>query len=194
MAAAVWLSQVAPIDIRPTTGPIDITFLPRATPHHAPSSGVPIPTAPAAQTDAPLPTIPRIDPVPWHPGSTIVDPSTLTGDPGTLTPGAFGSDQGSTSQVFQEAEVDDLPSLVTAGRLRYPPVLAEAGIDGAVTLTFVIDTAGRVDPAAIEILAATHPGFVAAAEEAVSTSLFHPARKHGAAVRVRVRQRVTFHR
>jgi TonB family protein len=71
-------------------------------------------------------------------------------------------------------------------------VLAEAGIEGAVTLTFVIDTEGKVDPSAIEILSATHPGFVAAAKEAVATGRFHPARKRGTAVSVRVRQTVTF--
>ncbi len=107
-------------------------------------------------------------------------------------PGFAGNDSISTAQIFLESEVDELPSLLSPGRLRYPPVLAEAGIAGAVTLTFVIDAEGKVDPSAIEILAATHAGFVAAAKEAVSTSRFRPARKQGSAVRVRVRQTVTF--
>jgi len=192
VAAAVWLSQAAPIDLGHHTPLIDLTFLPSSTPQHAASTGTPIPGAPVVQTNVPLPTLPRLDPTPWHPGATMVDPATLTGDPGATTPGLFGGDTGSSSQVFQEAEVDELPDLVSPGRLRYPAVLAEAGINGAVTLTFVIDTAGRVDPSAIEIVSATQPGFVAAAKEAVSTSLFRPARKHGAAVRVRVRQTVTF--
>jgi protein TonB len=98
------------------------------------------------------------------------------------------------AQVFSESDVDDLPSLIAPGRLRYPPVLAEAGVDGAVTLAFVIDAEGKVDSSAIEILSSTHPGFIEAAREALSTSRFRPAQKLGIAVRVRVRQTVTFHK
>ncbi len=192
VAAAVWLSQAAPIDLSPRTSPIDITFETPSTPHHATSApvvslpGVPVVRAPD------LPGLPPIVPIPWHPGSTMVDPASLLGDPVVTTPGFPGTDTVSVSQIFREAEVDELPTLLTSGRLRYPTVLAEAGIAGSVTLTFVIDAEGKVDPAAIEILSATHLGFVEAAKEAASTSLFRPARKHGGAVRVRVRQTVRF--
>jgi TonB family protein len=115
----------------------------------------------------------------------------IPGDP-TNGIGLPGGGLFPAAQVFTESDVDDLPSLIAPGRLRYPPVLAEAGIDGAVTLTFVIDTAGKIDPSGMEIVSATHPGFIEAAKEVVSTSRFRPARKHGTPVRVRVRQTITF--
>lgn len=192
VAAAVWLSQAAPIDLTPRAGPIDLTFETPSAPHHPTTTPVvSLPGAPVVRAPD-LPGLPPIVPIPWHPGSTMIDPTSLPGDPVVTTPGFPGTDTVALSQIFREAEVDELPSLLTPGRLRYPAVLAEAGIAGAVTLAFVIDAEGRVDPAAIEILAATHAGFVAAAKEAVATSRFRPARKQGSAVRVRVRQTVTF--
>jgi TonB family protein len=192
VAAAVWLSQAAPIDLTPRTSPIDLTFATASTPRHSVSTPVvSLPGAPVVRVPD-LPGLPPIAPVPWHPGARMVDPTSLPTDPTVSTSVFPGTDTVLTAQVFREAEVDELPTLLSPGRLRYPPVLAEAGIAGSVTLTFVIDAEGRVDPAAIEILSATHPGFVEAAKEAVSTSRFHPARKHGAAVRVRVRQTVAF--
>ena len=147
----------------------------------APSIEMPvIPDLPATDPFSDLPILPRIDP-----GATI--PRTTA-----ETLGLPGAETIPVAQIFRETEVDELPSLLTPGRLRYPAVLADAGIGGAVTLTFVIDAEGRVDPAAIEILSATHLGFVEAAKEAVATSRFRPARKHGSAVRVRVRQTITF--
>ena len=90
--------------------------------------------------------------------------------------------------------MDELPSLLAGGRLRYPTVLAEAGMEGAVTLAFVIDAEGRVEVEGIEVISSTHPGFVPAAKEGVITSRFRPARHGGVAVRVRVRQTITFRR
>lgn len=94
--------------------------------------------------------------------------------------------------ILSESEVDDSPVLTVPGALRYPSVLQAAGIEGSVTLSFVIDTLGHVEPDGITIDNASHPGFVAAARNAVLTSRFHPARKHHVPVRVRVRQTVTF--
>ena len=104
----------------------------------------------------------------------------------------IGGDPPGTTAVLTESEVDDPPSLLTAGPLRYPPVLREAGITGSVTLAFVIDTEGRVEERGVEVVSATHPGFVAAATETIRASRFHPARSHGAPVRVRVRQTIVF--
>jgi TonB family protein len=139
-----------------------------------------------------IPVIPVTDPSIDLPGTTRVDPRTLTTD---LPPGTTilpGGDPGHATTILREDEVDELPSLIVPGQLRYPEVLAEAGITGSVTLSFVIDLQGRVESEGIQVVASTHSGFVAAAKEAVLTSRFRPARKGGEAVRVRVRQTVTF--
>jgi TonB family protein len=50
---------------------------------------------------------------------------------------------------------------------RYPIELRNAGTEGNVVVTFVVDTAGRVDGRSARITASTHAGFSAAVCEAV---------------------------
>ncbi len=192
IACALWVTRATASALIADPRVIAIDW-PLPTVSHT-ASTIATPTIPGAPIiSAPvIPDLPIPDPPPVLPGVPRVDPGTdVPGTPSTA-PGHPGTDTVSLAQIFREAEVDELPQLLSAGRLRYPAVLAEAGIVGAVTLTFVIDAEGRVDPAAIEILSATHAGFIAAAQEAVATSRFRPARKHGTAVRVRVRQTIAF--
>lgn len=151
-----------------------------------------IPGAPLTGIDLSVPPIPGIPPLDLPGLPHPVDPATLV--PGTYPqlPGLPGGTAGTATTVLSESEVDDLPVLLAAGALRYPSVLAAARISGSVTLEFVIDVEGRVEPAGIKVLAATHEGFVAAAQETVQTTRFRPAKKEGRAVPVRVRQTVTF--
>ncbi|HWA40054.1 MAG TPA: energy transducer TonB, partial [Gemmatimonadales bacterium] len=137
--------------------------------------------------------LPPVTEIPTIPGVRVVDPKALL-DPSIVRVGWPGGNDTLTpsATVLSEAEVDDPPSLLAAGPLRYPPVLREAGIIGSVTLQFVIDTEGRVEEQGIEVLTASHPGFVGAATETIRASRFHPAKSHGAAVRVRVRQTISF--
>ena len=138
-----------------------------------------------------IPDIPAVD---------ILTPEAAQVDPRALIPGTastFGTDTvgtllGSGGTIFQESEVDDPPTLLIGATPRYPRVLADAGIDGRVTLTFVIDTLGHVVTGSVHAAEATHPAFVPAAEEAVYASRFRPAHRRGAAVAVRVRQGVHF--
>ena len=58
----------------------------------------------------------------------------------------------------------------------YPELLRQAGVQGRVVLEAVIDTAGHVEPGSLVVVAAAHPGFVAAAQQAVAATLFRPAR------------------
>ena len=59
---------------------------------------------------------------------------------------------------------------------RYPDALRRAGIDGTVIVKFVVDTLGRVDPAAIEVLNSSHDLFTAAVRETLARLRFNPAR------------------
>jgi TonB family protein len=69
----------------------------------------------------------------------------------------------------------------------YPELLRQARIQGRVLLEAVVDTMGRVEPASLIVVSATHPGFVAPARQTLIATLFRPGRVHGRAVRVRVR-------
>lgn len=176
----------------PGPPPIDISW---TVPQRVPTSHVSLPRIPTgsviSHTYPTLPEIPVLDP--FTPGTAPIDPRTLvSGDPAAPGTAPVGTPLGSASTIFQESEVDDPPTLLIGATPRYPRVLAEAGIDGKVTLTLVIDTLGRVVAGSVQAGEATHSAFVPAAEEAVYASRFRPAHRRGAAVAVRVRQGVVF--
>lgn len=58
---------------------------------------------------------------------------------------------------------------------RYPESLRQSGIDGHVLVQFTVDTAGRVDPASIRVLASTHELFTRAVRDALVQFRFIPA-------------------
>lgn len=195
ISGAIWGTKTVVVD-RPTRDPfIDLTFLTPAghpqpacncIPVTAPTT---IPSIPATITGLPPidPHLPGVDHPPIDPRS-FGQVGLPTGFAGT------GGDSISASSVLEESVVDERPTLLTAGPLRYPAVLMASGIEGSVTLSFIIDTEGRVEADGIEVISATQPGFIPAAKEAVTASRFEPARKGRQAVRVRVRQTVTFRR
>jgi TonB family protein len=57
----------------------------------------------------------------------------------------------------------------------YPPILREAGIQGTLEASFVVDTTGVVVLRTITIISAAHQLFVAPAREVLRTALFAPA-------------------
>ena len=69
----------------------------------------------------------------------------------------------------------------------YPELLRQAGVQGRVVLEAVVDTTGRVLVSSIRVIAATNPGFVVPARQALIAALFRPARLGGKPVAIRVR-------
>ena len=88
--------------------------------------------------------------------------------------------------------MDERPELLSHPPLRYPEILKEAGIEGAVVLDAVVDTAGRIERGSVRIVTSTNALFDAAARETIAGSLYRPGRWGGRAVRVRVTQPVVF--
>lgn len=74
----------------------------------------------------------------------------------------------------------------------YPSTLKAAGIEGSVTIEFVVATDGSADSSSVKVIAADFEAFGLAARDAVLKSRFRPGRVNGAPVRVRVRQMVRF--
>lgn len=112
---------------------------------------------------------------------------------GGIATGVVGGTGPVTGQAYLEAQLDDPPVPVSGtGQLRYPPALQSAGIGGEVTLTFVVDTSGRVESGTVQVVKSTHPAFEPPAREAVAKELFKPGKLHGQAVRVMVSQRLVF--
>jgi len=74
----------------------------------------------------------------------------------------------------------------------YPSDLANAGVEGLVRATYVVDTAGRVDTTTIRIMSSDHPGFTASVQTALAEMRFRPAKRRGHSVRQLVEQRFRF--
>jgi TonB family protein len=192
IAAAIAAGRTAAV-VSPDPMPVLIDWpLPAtpSTPAQHTMSG--IPGAPIVLCNCPLLDAPDLPPIDLPGLPQPVDPTTLVPGTHSTLPGFPGGDAGHAATILTESEVDELPVLLAAGALRYPAVLAAARMSGSVTLEFVIDVEGRVAPEGLKILSSTHQGFVAAAQEAVQTTRFRPARKNGHPVPVRVRQTVTF--
>jgi TonB family protein len=75
---------------------------------------------------------------------------------------------------------------------RYPALLGSAGIEGEVSVEFVIDTLGRVEGASIRILHSTHEAFESSARAAMAAAVFRPARLRERPVRQLSRQSIRF--
>jgi protein TonB len=74
----------------------------------------------------------------------------------------------------------------------YPSDLAEAGVEGLVIATYVVDATGRVDTTTIRIISSDHPGFTASVQTALGEMRFRPAKRRGQPVRQLVEQRFRF--
>jgi TonB family protein len=103
-------------------------------------------------------------------------------EPDSVPAGYFTSDQ-----------VDDRALPDSAGiEPAYPDSLFRARVGGRVVVEFVVDTAGVVDPASIEIVSATDDLFARSVRQALAAARFTPARRRGRPVRQLVQLPFTF--
>jgi TonB family protein len=79
----------------------------------------------------------------------------------------------------------DLAARIDSGSAgpQYPDSLYRAKTPGRVVVEFVVDTAGQVEPATIEVLASSHPLFTKAVREALLAAHFQAAWSKGRRVR-----------
>jgi len=150
----------------------------------------------AAPTDIPD-VIPPVDLT-----QRTLDPRDFTGRgvEGGVASGVLGGtgkveDTPALDAIYEATTRDDRfePAMVLLQPVpEYPRGLAAAGVDGKVAVEFVIDTAGRVQPATIRVLSSTHEAFEAAARTTLEGSLFRPARLSAHPVRQLTRQSIRF--
>jgi TonB family protein len=145
--------------------------------------------------------IPSIDP-----NQKVLDPRDFTGRgvEGGLGWGVVGG-TGSADQVMPEAGLNNalyaaelhdarfVPAdLIVRPHFVYPRVLLSAGVGGRVTMQFIVDTLGLVEPTSIKILTSTHEAFSTAAREGIVEARFTPASYGEHAVRQLTRMPVSF--
>ncbi|HXG45643.1 MAG TPA: TonB family protein [Gemmatimonadales bacterium] len=99
-------------------------------------------------------------------------------------------------EVFLQAEVDEIPAVTNplACQGKYPPVMEQAGIPGKVTLEFVVNTDGRVEPGSVKVVSSTNKAFEEPAKQGITSPgcRFRPGKSRGEPVRVLVRVPVSF--
>ncbi len=74
----------------------------------------------------------------------------------------------------------------------YPRDLLAIGAEGLVQTIYVVDTAGRVDTATVQVLRSDDPRFTASVVTALANMRFSPARRAGKSVRQLVEQQFRF--
>jgi protein TonB len=79
-----------------------------------------------------------------------------------------------------------------SGQPKYPDILRQAGVEGDVLATFVVDTTGRADVSTFKVLRSTHDLFATAVRNALATMRFIPAEVGGKKVKQLVQQPFTF--
>ncbi len=140
-------------------------------------TGLPIP----GPISVGAPDLGRI-PIPSLPQTGATTPPFATTSSGLADPSGAGSTTGWNSFLGEE------PAEILTGPLpSYPELLRQAGVQGKVVLEAVVDTTGRVLAQSLLVVAATNPGFVEPARQALLATLFRPANSGGKPVRMRVR-------
>ncbi len=79
-----------------------------------------------------------------------------------------------------------------SGTPQYPDILRQAGIEGEVLATFVVDTTGRAEPASFKVLRSSNEQFTNAVRQALPRMRFIPAEVGGKKVKQLVQQPFTF--
>ena len=95
--------------------------------------------------------------------------------------------------AFSVLEVDEIVERYpSSGAPVYPRELIAIGAEGMVQALYVVDTAGRVDTATIQVMYSDDPRFTASVRTALGEMLFRPARRSGKTVRQLVEQKFRF--
>ena len=152
---------------------------------------------------APLgPAMPHLDPVPLIELQDVPIAGSGTGMESmpagavTTVPGSGGYSTGSSGSINGPrwaAQVEKVALPLPGNSVpAYPGALRSAGMEGGVTLRFVIDTAGAVERGSAVVIRSDHELFASAALRALATHRFLPAEVGGMKVRMLVEQRFEF--
>jgi len=88
--------------------------------------------------------------------------------------------------------VDEQPVLLSHPPIRYAPEMQALRVGGTAIVEATLDTTGRVVPATVKVVQSPNPVFDAETKRVVVASVYRPARIHGRATTVTIRQPITF--
>ncbi len=101
-----------------------------------------------------------------------------------------GANFGKGMELFDVSQLDQKPVLRVPVQPTYPYEMSRAGINGNVTVEFIISTNGDVTQA--QVIKSSHREFEVPAIQAVLKWKFKPGRRGGRAVNVRASQLIEF--
>jgi TonB family protein len=117
--------------------------------------------------------------------------------PEPLAPGSSGKTSAAAPQVGVEPYFEfqvEKPVTTAAGSVtpRYPQILREAGVEGEVLVSFVVDATGQADGSTFKVIRSTHELFSTAVKQALPAMRFVPAEVGGRKVKQLVQQPFSF--
>jgi periplasmic protein TonB len=115
---------------------------------------------------------------------------TLVDHRGLPTGRDFGPGRLGTPEIPDVSRLDRIPRAVVQTVPVYPDSLRRAGVEGAVTVAFIVDTDGRVSKA--EVVQSSHREFEEAAVRAVLRWRFEPGTQGGRKVSFRMAVPILF--
>jgi protein TonB len=115
------------------------------------------------------------------------------GDVGSeISRGKGGLGSGSSGKAYDENQVDRAVEVTRPAAPRYPDALKSVGVQGVVSMHFIVAADGRVEPNSIEVISTSHKLFADAVRTALLNTRYRPAEAGGHAVRQMVEQSFTF--
>jgi TonB family protein len=93
---------------------------------------------------------------------------------------------------YFEFQVERPVSMITGGKMQYPPMLRSAQVEGAVLASFVVDEQGVVDQSTFKVLKSDHELFTNSVREALPHFTYTPAEVGGKRVKQLVQQPFVF--
>jgi len=88
--------------------------------------------------------------------------------------------------------VDEQPVLISHPPIRYAPEMQALRVGGTAIVEATLDTTGHAVPATVRVVQSPNPLFDAETKRVVLASVYRPARIHGRATSVTIRQPITF--
>jgi protein TonB len=111
---------------------------------------------------------------------------------GDVEGGKGGLGSGSSGKAYSENTVDRAVSPIRQAPPRYPESLKSVGVEGTVSMRFIVGADGRVEPGSIDVISTPHKLFADAVRKSLLESRYRPAEAAGHAVRQVVEQTFTF--
>ena len=178
-------------DVPPTfvvaLGPLEVAELDQTASDETESASVDAPEGPAPVVEAG----PVIEMGPISADTEIVG---IVVEGSWTKPKLLGSGNGEAggygSPTLDISSLDNQPRATFQASPHYPVNLRREGVEGQVTVTFVVSRDGRVIDA--KVLDATHSDFAREAEQAVRKWRFEPGQRHGAPVQFRMTVPIVF--